>query len=379
MRNLLLIPLLSLSIISHPSLAQDKRPPLIFVSSFAGGEDGGIQAYHLDSESGALKAAARTGGIANPFFLALSPDRKFLYGVHAEQFGGDEPKQVAAYSIEDGEGTLKLLNRQSSHGIATCYLDVDGTGGALVVANYSSGNVASLPIGEDGSLGEAASVIQHEGSSVDPKRQKGPNAHSIVVSPDNRFAFAADLGIDKILCYRLDAEAGKISSNSDHPFTAMAPGSGPRHLTFHPDGQHLYAINEILNTVAVFAYDAETGALTEKQTIATLPADFEGTSHTADLKITPDGKFLYGTNRGHDSIAAYRIAGDGTLSLIEIEPSGGKGPQNLAITADGKWLLCANLPGNNVVVFAIDTDEGDISPTGKPVEVTKPACIMLVE
>lgn len=352
--------------------------PLIFVSSFAGGEDGAIHAYHLNPENGDLEAASTMAGIENPFFMALSPDHKFLYAVHAEKFGGDENEEIAAFAIDD-DGNLRVLNRQSSLGTATCYVAVDATGKTLVLANYSSGNVASLPIGKDGSLGEAASVIQHEGASVDPKRQKGPNAHSIVVSPDNRFAFAADLGIDKILCYRLDAEAGKISSNSDHPFTALAPGSGPRHLTFHPDGKHLYAINEILNTITLFSYEGETGALKEKQTIPTLPADFDGTSHTADLKITPDGKFLYGTNRGHDSIAAYRIGEDRTLALIGIVPSLGKGPQNLAITADGKWLLCANLPGNNVAVFAIDPGQGTIAPAGDPVEVTKPACIMLVE
>lgn len=368
---------LVLLLMSLSASAADK--PLVFVSSFAGGEHGAIQAFHLDPESGALESAARTGDIGNPFFMALSSDHKFLYAVHAEKFGGDENEEVAAYSIENGEGKLRLLNRQPSHGTATCYLDIDDSGKALVLANYSSGNVASLPVAEDGSLKEAASIVQHEGSSANPKRQKGPNAHSIVVSPDNRFVYAADLGIDKILCYRLDAEAGKISSNAEHPFAALAPGSGPRHLSFHPDGKHLYAINELLNTITVYSYASDSGVLTEVQTISTLPGDFDGVTHTADLKITPDGKYLYGTNRGHDSIAAYRIGEDRKLTLIGIVPSLGKGPQNLAITADGKWLLCANLPDSNVVVFAIDSESGKIKAAGEPVEITKPACIMIVE
>jgi len=353
--------------------------PLVFVSEFVAGDDGAIQAYRLDSESGTMTATQRNGGISSPFFMALSPDHRFLYAIDAEKFGGPDDEEVAAFAIEDENGKLRSLNRQTSRGTASCYLDIDSTGKTILVANYSSGNVASLPVKADGSLGEPSAFFQHEGASVNPKRQKGPNAHSIIVSPDNRFAYAADLGIDQILCYRLEAAAGKISKNADHSSTALAPGSGPRHLRFHPNGRYLYAINELLNTITLFDYDADSGKLTEKQTIATLPQDFEGTSHTADLKITADGKYLYGSNRGHDSIAAYRIADDGQLTLIEMVPSLGKGPQNLAVTADGKWLLCANMPGNNVVIFAIDSASGSLKPVGDPIESKMPACIMLVE
>lgn len=353
--------------------------PLLFVSEFVAGEDGAIQAYHFDSESGTLTATERKVGISSPFFMALSPDHQFLYAIDAEKFGGPDDGKVAAFAIEDSKGKLRSLNRQSSRGTASCYLSLDSTGKTVLVANYSSGNVASLPVKADGSLGEAAAFFQHESTSADPKRQKDPHAHSIVVSPDDQFAYSADLGIDQILCYRLDAAAGKISKNAAHPSTALATGSGPRHLRFHPNGKHLYAINEKLNTVTLFDYAAESGKLTEKQTITTLPEDYDGTSHTADLKITADGKYLYGSNRGHDSIAVYRIADDGQLSLIEIVPSLGKGPQNLAVTADGKWLLCANMPGNNVVVFAIDSASGSLKPVGDPIESKMPACIVLVE
>ncbi len=274
-------------------------------------------------------------------------------------------------------GELKLLNRQSAEGTAACYLDVDKTGKAVLVANYSSGSVASLPIKADGSLGEKAAFFQHKGSSVNPQRQKEPHAHCIAVSPDNKYAFAADLGTDQIFAYKLDPANAKLTPNKV-PFAKSPAGAGPRHLTFHPNGKQAYVINELLNSVTVFDYAGDAGTLTEKQTLPTLPTDFKGTSHCADLKITPDGEFLYGTNRGHDSIAAYSIGGDGKLTLIAIEPSLGKGPQNLAITADGAWLLCANLPGNNVAVFGIDAKTGRLKSAGDPVKQTGPSCIMLV-
>lgn len=351
--------------------------PLVFVSSFAPGEKGGIQAYRFDSSTGTLKPTQRTGGVENPFFLALSPDKTRLYSIHAKQFSGKDDEQVAAFAIVGQDGELKRLNQASSKGRASCSLAVDATGKTVLVANYTSGSVASLPVKADGSLGEPVSFIQHTGSSVNPKRQKEPHAHCVIVSPNNQFVYAADLGLDKVLCYKLDPGTATLTPH-DQPFAQSPPGAGPRHLTFEPKGKHLYAINELLNSVTVFDFDAQTGKLSEKQTISTLPADFPGTSYCADVKITPDGRYLYGTNRGHDSIAAYRIADDGRLSLIAIEPSLGKGPQNLAITPDGKWLLCANMPGNTVAVFQIGTDTGKLKPVGKPLAQTSPACILLV-
>ena len=351
--------------------------PLIFISSFAPGDKGGIGAYTVDAKTGALKLQQRTDGVENAFFMAVSKDQKFLYSIHAKEFGSKEPEQVAAYALEGRTGKMKLLNRQSTRGTASCYLDVDATGKTLLVANYNTGNVASLPVKPDGSLKEAASFIQHSGSSINPERQMGPFAHCIVVSPDNRFALAADLGIDQVLVYRLDAAAAKLSPN-DPPHGKSPAGAGPRHLTFHPSGKWVYVINELLNSVTCFDYDGKAGELTERQTISTLPEDFTGTSYCADLKITPNGKFLYGTNRGHDSIAAYKIADDGKLSLIEIEPSLGKGPQNLAILPGGEVLLCANMPGDNVAAFAINQDSGRLKPLGEPTPVVSPSCIMLL-
>jgi len=364
------------ALLATSSLAAE---PLVFISAFASGEKAGIHAFSFDAEKGVLKPLHRTTDIQNPFFIAVSTDKRFLYAIDAEKFGGSEDENVAAFALEGRTGRLTRLNQQSARGTATCYVDVDATGKSVLVANYNSGSVASLPVKDDGSLGEAASFFQHSGSSIDPARQKGPNAHCFVISPDNKHAFAADLGIDKIMIYTLDATKAKLTPNEAQPFAKLTPGSGPRHLTFHPNGKLVYVINELANTVTVFDWNAAEGTLKEKQSIATLPADFTGKSYTADLKITPDGKHLYGTNRGHDSLASYRIADDGTLSLLAIQPSGGKGPQNLLVTPDGKWLLCANMPGNNVVVFKIDATSGSITAHGEPVEVPMASCIRWLE
>lgn len=351
--------------------------PLVFISSFAAGEKGAIHAYQFAPTTGGLNLVQQTKDIENPFFLALSPDRKFLYSIHAKQFGGKEHEQIAAFEIAGRTGNLKRLNQRSALGTAACYLSLDATGKTLLVANYSTGNVASLPVKDDGSLMEAASVFQHADASADSAQPKKPHAHSIIVSPNNRFVYAADLGLNRVFIYRLDAAAAKLSPN-DPPFAPSPAGAGPRHLAFHPDGKRLYAINEIGNSVTMFDYDADSGTLTERQTISTLPSEFADKSYCADLKITPNGRFLYGTNRGHDSIAAYRIGEDGRLTLISIEPSLGKGPQNLAITPDGQLLLCANMPGNNVAVFRINAESGSLKSVGEPTAMPSPSCIMLL-
>jgi 6-phosphogluconolactonase len=369
--------LMTLVIFSSPQFAQAKDP-MVFISAFAGGDQGAIHSFDFDLSTGSLKPLHRTTTVQNPFFLALSPDKKFLYSIHALKFGSKEAEEIAAFKLLGTDGKLELLNKQSARGSAACYLHVDNPGKTVVVANYSSGSVASLPVKEDGSLGEAASFFQHAGSSVNPARQKEPHAHCIVVSPDNKYAFAADLGLDQVLCYKLDSKQGKITAN-DPPFARTPAGAGPRHLTFHPNGKKVYVINELLNSVTLFDYDSTKGSLREEQTISTLPSDFKGTSYCADLKITPDGKYLYGTNRGHDSIACYSIGADCKLTLVNIEPSLGKGPQNLAITSNGEWLLCANMPGKNVAIFRIDPKTGKIKPVGEPVSMPSPSCIMLVQ
>lgn len=372
-----LFPLIAGMVLSSASQTTAAEEPLIFISAFAPGDQGAIHAFKLNPETGKLTLVERTTDVEHPFFLAVSPDNRYLYSIHAPgKFGGKNNEYVTAYALEGRTGKLKQLNRQSSLGTASCYLDIDDSGKAVVVANYTTGSIASLPVKADGSLGEAATFVQHTGSSVDPKRQQEPHAHCSVISPDEKFVFAADLGLDKILAYKLDPETAKLTPNQQ-PFVRTIPGAGPRHLTFHPNGKRMYVINELKNSITEFDYDPETGFLTEGQTIPTLPADFSGVSHCADLKFTPDGRFLYGTNRGHDSLACYSVDELGKLSLIEFIPSLGKGPQNLAITADGKFLLCANMPGNNVVVFSIDQKTGKLTPVGDPISMPSPSCIMI--
>jgi 6-phosphogluconolactonase len=361
------------SVLARPAVAED---PLVFVSAFAADERGAIHAFSLDLDTGALTLKHRTPDVRNGFYMAVSRDNRFLYAINAPTFGGVEPEQVAAYQLEGRTGRMKLLNKQSTHGTASCYLDVDATGRMLLVANYATGNVASLPIEADGSLKPAASTIQHAGPVVDIQRQQGPHAHCFVVSPDNKYAFAADLGLDKIFGYAIDQTNGTLKPTFQQ-FARTPPRAGPRHLTFHPRQPYAYVINEIENSVTRFFYHAETGTLIEQQTISTIPADYKEETNTADVKITPDGKFLYGTNRGHDSLACFAIGENGRLTLIEIIPSLGKGPQNLAITAGGEYVLCANMPANNLVVFRIDRQTGQLTAAGKPIEIPGPACILI--
>ncbi len=363
----LIFTIIAMSIAATPS--SHGEDPILFVSAFRPGEEGAIHSYRFDGETGKLTLLNRTTDVENPFFMALSANGKYLYSIHAPSFGGKEDKEVAAYKIEGRSGKLSLINRQSSRGIASCYLDIDSKGKTVAVANYSSGDVASFPVQDNGGLSESVSYFKHEGEVT--------NAHSIEFSPDDRFAFAADLGIDKILSYRVDANTSEMTPN-DPPFIELPKGSGPRHVRFHPNGKFLYAINEKGNTVSAFSYDQGKGALSDLQIISTIPDDFEGKTFTADLKITPDGHFLYGTNRGHDSIACFSISEEGKLILISIIPSQGKGPQNLAITPNGKHLICANMPGDNLVVFNIDSKSGSLTATGELTDIPKPACIMIL-
>ncbi|MCE9591574.1 MAG: lactonase family protein [Planctomycetes bacterium] len=359
-------------------MADAPRDRVVFISAFAKGDDGAIHAFLLDGRSGTLKPLAKTGGVEEPFFLALSRDRRFLYSIHRFAEG-----HVAAFAIEPGDqGALRLINRQPSRSQSACYLDIDATGKTVLTASYGGGSVTALPVNADGSLGEPTSHIQHVGfSNVDKGRQEAPHAHCIVISPDNRFAYAADLGLDQIINYKLDAARSTLTPNRQ-PFVRTLAGAGPRHFTFHPTKPFAYAINELHNSVTMFDYDPETGTLIEQQTITTLPADFktgsEKASYTADVKITPDGRFLYGTNRGHESIAGFAIGADDRLSSMGITPSGSPWPQNLAITPDGAWMICANMMSDRVTVFTIDRTTGAITLTGEPVAMPKPSCVMVV-
>ena len=353
----------------------------VYVGTYTGGKAGseGIYLLELDPATGSLTSKGLAAKVVSPSFLAIHPNRKFLYSVNeVGDFGGKPSGAVTAFAIDDATGMLKQLNQQSSVGSGPCHLTVDATGKNVLVANYGSGGVAVLPIAEDGALKPASCFIQHEGKGSDPSRQEGPHAHSVNLDAANKFAFVADLGLDKVLVYAFDADAGTITPNSK-PFGKVAPKAGPRHFAFHPGGKFAYVINEMGNTVTAFAYDPATGSLEEIQSISSLPADFKGTSYTADVQVHPSGKFLYGSNRGHDSIAAFAIdEKTGKLEFLEAESTQGKTPRNFAMDPAGNFLFAENQDTDTVVVFRIDRATGKLEPTGTKVSVPMPVCIKMI-
>jgi len=346
----------------------------LYVGTYTGSGSKGIYRLEMDQETGALSEPRAVAEAPNPTFLAVHPSGRWLYAAcEVGEWEGRQTGFVAAYEIH-AYGGLREIGRQSSHGTGPCHVALDRTGRSLLVANYGSGSVAVLPIGRDGRLGEATSAVQHRGSSVNKDRQEGPHAHSINAGPDNRFVYAADLGMDQVLIYRFDAERGSLNA-SDPPCARVAPGSGPRHLAFHPNGKTAYVINELLNTVTAFRHDPASGALQEIQTIGTLPEGWKGTSYTAEVVVHPSGRFLYGSNRGHDSIAVFSIQEDGRLKAAGHVSSGGQWPRNFCLDPAGRFLLAANQNSDSVVVFRIDMASGRLSPTGHRAAVPKPVCI----
>ena len=344
---------------------------IAYIAGSAAQNTAGIYGYRFDSASGKLQPMGVLGELERPSFLAIHPNGRYLYAVSGANGG-----TVSAFSIDSAAGKLTLLNSVSSKGAGPCYVRVDRTGKNALIANYGGGSVAVLPIADDGKLREASSFVQHSGTVADAKRQGGPHAHSINPSPDNRYVIAADLGLDKLLVYRFDPSAGTIVPN-DPPSAQVAPRSGPRHFTFHPNGKHAYAINEISCTVTAFNYDAKKGVLNEIQTASTLPKDVPVTSDlsTAEVLVHPSGKFLYGSNRGHNTIAVFSIGRQGTLTLLENVETQGRTPRNFGIDPTGSFLLALNQSSNSVVVFRIDKKTGKLSPTGQTVEAPGPMCV----
>jgi len=360
---------------SFAALSTDtaKSLPVYFGTYTSRGENSskGIYRSVLDLETGRLANPVLAAEARNPSFLEIHPNAKFLYAVSESGGAGS----VSAYAIDRDTGDLKLLNQKPSGGAGPCHVSIDHAGRNVLVANYGSGSASVIPIKSDGRLGEPAGFVQHAGSSVNSGRQKGPHAHSINVSPDDRFAFVADLGIDKIMIYRLDIEKGTIVANSP-PFAKVKPGAGPRHFAFGPSGKYAYVINELDCTVTAFAYDSASGALTGVQTITTLPNAFDGSNSCAEVRVHPSGKFLYGSNRGHDSIVVYRVdLAKGTLTFVEHETADIKTPRNFNIDPTGKFCLVANQGGDSVVVFRIDQETGALEPTGHKVSIARPVCV----
>lgn len=350
---------------------------LLFIGTYTpkDGASRGIYTLTLDATTGALSTPRLAAETTNPTFLAWHPDGRTLYAL-GEGAGPDGRTTggAIAYRLDAATGGLIRLNARGSDGGGTTHLVADATGRMLVTVSYIGGQVASFPLATDGSIGPRASLLTTAGT-LGPRtqRQDKPHPHNVTLSPDNRFAYVCDLGLDRIFRYRLDPAAGTLTPDGE---TAAAPGAGPRHSKFSADGRFFYVLNELDGTVALYAVGPD-GGLTARQVVSTLPAGFTGTNICAEIRISPDGRFVYASNRGHDSLAVFaRDAAAGTLTPVEIVPSGGGHPRNFNLSPDGRWLLCANRDSDNVVVFRVDPASGRLTPTGDVAAVPQAVCVL---
>ena len=352
----------------------------LYTGSYATAEEESIKCYEFNPQSGALKYLSGFTGIENPSFLAIHSSGKFLYAVsETDQKEGNLTGGVAAFAIDPSSGGLVKINEVTSGGAAPCHIALDRTERMLMAANYNGGSVAAFPVMEDGSLGERSFFHQHTGSGTNTSRQDIPHAHSANPSPDNRFALVTDLGLDKVFVYRLNPEKGGMELNIP-AYAVVADGSGPRHLAFHPSRSVVYVINEMASTVTVFNYQPDAGTLSEIQTISTLPADFEGRSSTAEVVVDPSGRYLYGSNRGHDSIAVFSIDQDnGKLEALQHRSTGGRSPRNFCLSPDGRFLLAANQRSDNLLVFPVDQSSGKILDPVEEISLKAPVCIRFMK
>lgn len=352
------------------------EPILFGTGAILQGKGKGIHLVQLDLDTGEMEGVGLIEGVPNPSFLALDPSRRFLYAVNElKEFEGAPSGAVSAFSVDPNSGALTHINSKPTHGTDPCHLTVHPTGAYVLVANFASGSVCVLPILEDGSLGDATDVVQHQGSSVDPIRQAGPHAHAVTLDDSGRYVFVPDLGLDKLMVYQFELDRGALEP-ADPPWLEVCPGAGPRQLVLGAQGRYAYLINELDSTITVLRCDLSAGILGDIQTISTLPPAFEGASTCAELQISPSGDFLYASNRGHDSIVFYAIDGEaGTLALIGHEDTRGRNPRHFALSPGGEFLLVANQDSDNLVAFKVDPSSGELVPTGHTVPVPTPVCV----
>jgi 6-phosphogluconolactonase len=358
------------------AVLQGAEDYFVYFGTYTAKTSKGIHAYRFQPDSGKLTALGTVAEAPNPSFLAVSPDRKFLYAVNWRGSDTTPGNTVSAYALDDRTGKLTFLNKSSSRGLAPTHLALDQTGRMLIAVNYDSGGVTSYQVAKNGTLSEPVSFDQHEGSSVVKGRQDGPHAHAVVFSPDNRFALVADLGLDKIFTYPVNPAKGTFDPAA---FVKTTPGEGPRHLAFHPNRKFVYANNELNSTVTAYAYHEAFGNLSEIQTITTLPANFKESSATAEIQIDHAGKYLYVSNRGHDSIASFAIdAAAGTLTTIEHVSTMGKTPRNFSLDPTGTYLFAANENSDTVVVLRVQPGTGRLRATGQVLGIPSPSCVLFV-
>ena len=352
---------------------------LVYVGTYTGGNSNGIYLLRMNLDTGALTTAGLAGETVNPSFLAIHPSGRFLYSVNEiSKFAGKSSGVISAFSISMETGTLNFLNPRASGGAGPCHLVVDKAGKHVLAANYGGGSVTVIPILDNGRVGEPSAFVQHKGSSINSQRQERPHAHGIYLDAANRFAFVPDLGLDKVLVYQFDKAKGTLTPN-DPPFAAVKPGAGPRHFAFHPAGRYAYVINELHCTITAFSYDPDRGALKEFQTLSTLPGQVQSGYSTAEIEVHPTGEYLYGSNRGHDSIVVCSIdPKNGRLKVVEHESTQGETPRSFGIDPTGKFLLAANQSSDSIVVFRINPESGKLEPTGHRVETPKPVCVVFL-
>jgi 6-phosphogluconolactonase len=332
----------------------------------------GIYTFRLNPATGELTPVAVTGGIKRPSFLALHPNGRLLYAVSEM---GDHSGGLSAYALDPATGGLTFLNRQSSHGAASCHLSVDSTGRFVFAASYSSGNIVVLPLEADGRLKPASQVVEHVAPGETPEKHNTARAHMIVQDPSHNYVLVPDLGLDQLKVYRFDAATGQLTPN-DPPYVGVKKGAGPRHIDFHPSGRYAYLINELDGTLGAFAYDSATGRFEHLHTLSTLPDGYSGPISCADVHVTPSGRFVYGSNRGHDSIAMFAIdPATGRLTPAGHTSTQGKTPRNFGLDPSGQIMIVANQDTDNLVVFRANTETGALTPTGQVVGVASPICV----
>ncbi|MCL6459229.1 MAG: lactonase family protein [Gorillibacterium sp.] len=343
----------------------------VWVGTYSGKEESSIHLLSFDEEHGHLGLKRTVQGVERPSFLALNRTGDTLYAVE-ERTAGDGSLVSLTYEPEDSAWVVR--NRYTTSGVAPCHLCLDDTERFLFVVNYGGGQVLTYPIMENGTLGEQVGCIQHRGHSIHKDRQEAPHPHSVNWNPDSGLLFVPDLGLDQIVAYHMDPDSGQLTQEQ---VATVHPGAGPRHFVFHPSLPHAYVINELDSTVTMFSYVGREDKLTSIQTISTLPVGYNGDNAPADLHISQDGAFLYGSNRGHDSIVVYAInVEDGSLSVIEHVATGGSNPRNFSLSPDGSYLLAANQDSDNIVIFHVDKKTGKLTPTGSELAVNKPVCII---